>query len=66
MKNKLIVFLSCISVLLCSSGTAIYALQETYVENKFQTSIVDIELDEYQLKDGKEVIELLIMELIVT
>lgn len=56
MKNKLIVFLSCISILLCSSGTTIYALQETYVENNFQTSIVDIELDEYQLKDGKEVL----------
>lgn len=43
-----------ISVLLCASGTAAYAMPETSVENNFETGIVDISLREYMLNENGE------------
>lgn len=53
-KKKLFICLICLSALMCGSGSLMLAMPETSVTNNFTTGIVDIELDEYQMKDGKE------------
>ena len=52
-KRKLIVILLCLSMLVCGSGL-IYGMATTSVINEFETGIVDIGLNEYQIVDGKE------------
>ena len=45
----------CLSLIFCLSGGLVYAMPETSVDNHFETGLVDIELDEYQLdEEGKE------------
>lgn len=53
-KKKLLIFLSSLSIVMCGSGAAIYAMTETSVTNQISTGIVDIELEEYQVRDGEE------------
>lgn len=43
-----------VSFLMCVSGTAIYALPEASVINRFETGNVDIRIDEYSEVDGKK------------
>ena len=54
-KKKIIMTLSCFALLLVGCGSIIYAMPETSVTNEFETGIVDIKLNEYQIKDNKEV-----------
>lgn len=53
-KKRLLIFLSSLSILMCGSGASILAMTETSVTNYLSTGIVDIELEEYQIQDGKE------------
>lgn len=53
-KKKLLIFLASLSALMCGSGATILAMTETSVTNHISTGIVDIELEEYQIQDGKE------------
>ena len=54
MKKGLCSALVCLGLILGISGTSIYAFTEVSVVNNFSTGIVDIELDEYTIEDGKE------------
>lgn len=55
MKRQLVAALAVISIVLCASGTVIYAMPESSVVNHFRTGIVDIDLKEYMLlENGKE------------
>ena len=55
MRRNLTAGFAAASVLLCVSGTAVYAMPETAVTNIFQTGTVDIRLEEYMLtEDGTE------------
>jgi len=53
--QKLIIFLLCLSFLFCSTGVTILAMPKVSVDNHFTTGIVDIELEEYEIKEGKEI-----------
>lgn len=53
-KRKQVIALACLSALLSGSGTAVYALSSVSVENHASVGIVDIQLTEYHLVDGKE------------
>ena len=53
-KKRLLIFFSSLSILMCGSGATILAMTETSVTNYLSTGIVDIELEEYQIQDGKE------------
>lgn len=53
--KKLIIFLLCLSFLFCSTGVTILAMPKVSVDNHFTTGIVDIELEEYEIKEGKEI-----------
>lgn len=52
MYRRWVTGVSLISVLLCASGTAVYAMPEASVENNFETGIVDISLHEYMLNES--------------
>ena len=54
MKKGLCSALVCLGLILGISGSSIYAFTEVSVVNNFSTGIVDIELDEYTIEDGKE------------
>lgn len=54
MKKGLCGVLVCLGLILGISGSSIYAFTEVSVVNNFSTGIVDIELDEYTIEDGKE------------
>lgn len=54
-KKKLVTFLTSLSVLLGLGGATVLAMAETSVTNHLSTGIVDIELEEYQMEDGKEI-----------
>lgn len=56
MQSKLYNVFICIGLLLGISGTSIYAYTETSVENHFTTGIIDIELEEYTIENGQEVL----------
>lgn len=53
MKRKVLAILLCIAMLVCGSGF-VYGMTTTSVVNEFETGIVDIELDEYQIVNGEE------------
>lgn len=52
-QTAVIAAMAALSVLLCASGSYIYASTETSVTNHFETGIVDIELEEYEEVDGE-------------
>lgn len=55
MRRRSAIGMLCLSLIFCLSGGLVYAMPETSVDNHFETGIVDIELDEYQLdEEGKE------------
>ena len=54
MKKGLCSALVCLGLILGISGSSIYAFTEVSLVNNFSTGIVDIELDEYTIEDGKE------------
>ena len=54
MYRRWVTGVSLISVMLCASGTAVYAMPEASVENNFETGIVDISLHEYMLNESGE------------
>lgn len=49
MKTRWMIVAACMSLVLTICGTGIYARSTVAVENRFDTGIVDIALDEYQL-----------------
>ena len=53
MKKKTGLALLLLGLMLNAVGTSIYAYSEVKIENEFTTGIVDVELEEYTLKDGK-------------
>lgn len=55
MYRKLCAALLCIGLIMGISATSIYAFTEISVTNNFSTGIVDIELEEYTIENGKEV-----------
>lgn len=54
-KKKLSIFLAGMAVVMITSGSVLFALPETEVTNHFTTGVVDIDLKEYQISEGKEV-----------
>ena len=54
-KKKIGFVLLGLGLMLSAVGTSIYAYSEISVENTFTTGIVDIELEEFTLENGKEV-----------
>lgn len=54
--TKKTAFISCLSVLLTGGGSIIYAMPETSVTNHLETGAVNITLEEYQIKDGEEIL----------
>ena len=55
MMKKMGLALLSLGLMLSVVGTSIYAYTEVSVENSFTTGIVDVELDEYTIENGKEV-----------
>lgn len=55
MKRKWYMLLTCIGLILGITGTSIYASTEVSVENEFTTGVVDIDLNEYTIENGREV-----------
>ena len=53
MKRKIIIIMLCLSMLVSASGL-VYCAATVDVTNYFETGVVDINLTEYQVVDGKE------------
>ena len=56
MRKQIGVLLSCIGLLLGIGSASIYAWSEISVSNHFETGVVDIELNEYTIENGQEVV----------
>lgn len=56
MKKRFGAVLIIMGLMLNIAGTSIYAANEISIENQFSTGIVDIELEEYTLEDGEEIL----------
>ena len=56
MRRKICNALICLGLALGIGGTSVYAYSQVSVENHFTTGVIDIELNEYTIQDGAEVL----------